>query len=92
MWHYDPKQLSASCCAGERPGELPTEHPADVLQPAAGAFPGDRWARGRAGAGEERAGHSAPAPQPAAQHQDEAGARDRHLPTSAGAGRGQVRV
>lgn len=77
--------------SGERPGELPAEHPAAVLQPAAGPLPGDRWTGEWAAAGEERTGHPAAAPQPAPQHQDEAGARDQHLPSPAGARGGQVR-
>lgn len=76
---------------GERPGDLPAGHPADVLQPAPRPFPGDRWAGERAAAGEERPADAAAAPQPAAQHQDEAGARDRDVPTAAGARGGQVR-
>lgn len=77
---------------GERPGELAAEHPADVLQSAAGPLPGDHRAGERAGAGKERAGHAAAAPQSAPQYQNEAGARDHHVPTSAGAGGGQVRA
>lgn len=82
---HDSVVILASLCAGERPGELPAAHPAALLQPAAGPFPGDLWAGERVGAGEEWPGHPAAAPQPAAQHQDEAGARDRHLSTPAGA-------
>lgn len=53
---------------GERPGNVPPAHPEALLQPAAGSFPGDRWAGERARAGEERVGHPASAPQSASQH------------------------
>lgn len=84
-------QLSDSRCSGERPGDFAAEHTAGVLQPTAGPLPGDHWAGGGVGAGEDGTGHPAPTPQPAPEYQDETGAGDRHLQASAGARRGQVR-
>lgn len=80
------------CPAGKGPGELPSADPEDVLRPTAGPLPGDPGSGERAGASEGWTGHAAPAPQSAAQHQDETGERDHHLQTTAGAGRGQVRT
>lgn len=57
---------------GERPGVFAAANPGAVHKPAARPLAGDRRAGERAGAGEERLGHPTPAPQPAAEHQDEA--------------------
>lgn len=75
---------------GAGSGELPAPHTAALLGAAAGPVPGGAGPGGGAERGARRPGYAEGAPRPAAQHQDEAGARDQNLPKAPGQRGGQV--